>query len=95
MTPERAMEILDPEHREHYDCIDPVNEACQIGRKAISRVMIAKKPKMLAMQGFGEGAASFLSCPTCRNSVTNYWVRGAKPKHCQFCGQLIDWSDIK
>ena len=27
MTDERAIEILDPEHREHYESIEPVEEA--------------------------------------------------------------------
>ena len=35
MIDERAMEILDPEHREHYDSIETVNEACRIGIQAI------------------------------------------------------------
>lgn len=34
MTDEKAMEILDPEHREHYESIEPVEEACRIGIKA-------------------------------------------------------------
>ena len=38
MTDERAIEILDPEHREHYESIEPVEEACRIGIKAIKRV---------------------------------------------------------
>ena len=38
MTDERAIEILDPEHREHYENIEPVNEACRIGIAAIKRV---------------------------------------------------------
>lgn len=38
MTNERAIEILDPEHREHYESIEPVNEACRIGMNAIKRV---------------------------------------------------------
>ena len=38
MTIERAIEILDPEHREHYESIEPVNEACRIGIAAIKRV---------------------------------------------------------
>ena len=35
MTIERAMEILDPTHREHYDSIDVVNEACLMGIQAL------------------------------------------------------------
>lgn len=38
MTDERAMEILDPDHREHYESIEPINEACRIGIAAIKRV---------------------------------------------------------
>jgi hypothetical protein len=35
MTNERAIEILDPEHREHYDGLDEVNEACRLGMDAL------------------------------------------------------------
>ena len=35
MTIERAIEILDPEHREHYESIEPVNEACRMGIEAL------------------------------------------------------------
>lgn len=32
---ERAAEILDPTHREHYDSMDEVNEACRMGMNAL------------------------------------------------------------
>lgn len=32
---DRAIEILDPEHREHYFNFDPVNEACRMGMNAL------------------------------------------------------------
>lgn len=35
MKIERAIEILDPEHRECYDGIDEVNEACRMGMDAV------------------------------------------------------------
>lgn len=35
MTIDRAIEILDPEHREQYESIDPVNEACRMGMEAL------------------------------------------------------------
>ena len=35
MTIDRAIEILDPEHREHYESIEPVNEACRMGMEAL------------------------------------------------------------
>lgn len=38
MTIDRAIEILDPEHREHYESIDPVNEACRMGMEALERM---------------------------------------------------------
>lgn len=37
MTIDRAIEILDPEHREHYESIDPVMEACRMGMEALER----------------------------------------------------------
>lgn len=53
---------------------------------------IPKKPKMKADEGFAAEVASSLCCPTCGGPVTNYWVPGARPKHCQFCGQALDWE---
>lgn len=37
MKIERAIEILDPEHRENYDGMDEVNEACRMGMEALER----------------------------------------------------------
>ena len=37
MKIERAIEILNPEHREHYDSIETVNEACRMGMEALQR----------------------------------------------------------
>lgn len=37
MTDERAIEILDPDHLEHYESIEPIIEACRIGIAAIKR----------------------------------------------------------
>lgn len=37
MEVKRAIEILDPEHREHYESIDPVNEDCRMGMEALKR----------------------------------------------------------
>lgn len=35
MTIDRAIEILNPEHREHYNGMDEVNEACRMGMEAL------------------------------------------------------------
>lgn len=37
MTIERAIEILNPEHRENYDGLDEVNGACRMGMEALER----------------------------------------------------------
>lgn len=37
MTIDRAIEILDPEHRECYDGLEEVNEACRMGMEALER----------------------------------------------------------
>ena len=37
MTIDRAIEILDPNHREHYDGLEEVNEACRMGMEALKR----------------------------------------------------------
>ena len=37
MTVDRAIDILNPEHREQYESIDPVNEACRMGMEALKR----------------------------------------------------------
>lgn len=69
MTIERAMEILDPEHREHYESIEPVNEACRMGRMAldvVKRIVLCKdcehcfeldgKDPMTPYSGKGDGS---------------------------------------
>ena len=38
MEIERAIEILDPEHREQYESLEPVNEACRMGMEALRRM---------------------------------------------------------
>ena len=37
MKIDRAIEILDPKHRENYDGMDEVNEACRMGMEALKR----------------------------------------------------------
>lgn len=38
MDIKRAIEILDPEHREHYESIEVVNEACRMGMEALRKL---------------------------------------------------------
>lgn len=37
MTIDRAIKILNPEHRENYDGMDEVNEACRMGMEALEQ----------------------------------------------------------
>lgn len=57
MTIERAIEILDPKHREHYESIDPIEEACCIGMNAL-QLKILRSP-------YPDGDKSILACPNC------------------------------
>lgn len=79
MEVDRAIEILSPEHREHYDTIEPVNEACRMGMEALE----FRKPK----KPYDCGATTcYPVCPTCNKSVF-------MTKYCGNCGQAIDWSE--
>lgn len=94
MTVERAMEILDPTHREHYDSIDVVNEACRMGMKALEKQM----PKHIEEQTEDDREFIDYVCPNCKTTLQQK-LKGAtrttiyKYKHCIFCGQALDWSD--
>lgn len=55
--------------------------------------MTPKKPEMRADKGYAPGVAAHLCCPTCNSPVINYWKPETKPKHCQFCGQALDWEE--
>lgn len=79
MTPERAIEILNPEHREHYDSIETVNEACRVAVKALKK-QIPKKPEADYYTG------KYI-CPNCHNEVA-YSVDDFG-NFCSVCGQAI------
>lgn len=78
MTLERAAKILDPNHREHYDSIETVNEACRMGMYAI-KMRIKKAP------------IKSLSCYHCGNCKTDLFVAYG---FCPACGQALDWSEF-
>lgn len=42
MKLERAIEILNPEHREQYDSLETVNEACRMGMEALREKLDAQ-----------------------------------------------------
>ena len=62
-----------------------------VAAEALDR-LTPEKPYMKAMEGFDPEVASHLVCPNCDGPVTNYWKPGLTPKHCQFCGQALEWK---
>lgn len=81
MTYERAAEILDPEHRETYESLEIVNEACRMGRAALFRRM-PEPPHP-------DGDESILACPTCGSGEYLYNEDGNRCCFCGWCGQAI------
>lgn len=58
MTTERAIEILDPEHREKYDGIEEVNEACRMGMEALKALKLENEDVEKAVANVAGAAAS-------------------------------------
>lgn len=83
MEIERAIEILNPEHREHYDSIEEVNEARRMGMEALER-QIPKKPELENFRGL----YPYFACPECG------WNLRSENYCCSMCGQEIDWSEF-
>ena len=59
MNVQRAIEILNPAHREHYESIEPIDEACRMGIAALS-YRVRKKPEYLPAR-----PAPTLACKRC------------------------------
>ena len=97
MTPERAIEILNPEHREHYDSIETVNEACRMGMEAIG-YRIKKKPdtdiinRGIDVAGEYDIDSNYI-CPNCKSVVGDCEIEEHYFDYCPDCGQALDWSD--
>lgn len=84
---ERAVEILDPNHRENYESIEPVNEACRMGRDAL-RLRLPKPPYQDALR-------DVLECPACGSGEYLHNEDGNKSRFCGQCGQAINWERIE
>lgn len=81
MSTERAAEILDPKHREGYESLAIVEEACQMGRDAL----LLRIPRSPYKNGF--------ACPNCGSSYYLYGYFNKPNKCCGNCGQAILWED--
>lgn len=84
MEIERAVEILDPEHRERYESMEPVNEACRMGMKALER-MVPRPPHP-------DGDEQILACPRCGSGEYLHNEDGNEQRFCGQCGQAIKWE---
>ena len=91
MTIDRAIEILNPDHREHYDGLEEVNEACRMGMEALKKQI----PKDLDYEADGYDTSGELIydiavCPSCGRHFELDFDEEAK--FCPVCGQALDWS---
>lgn len=76
MTVERAIEILNPEHREDYDSIKTVEEACKMGMEALKKQI----PKEVDIDNRG-----ITKCTNCGEQVIKHVY------YCNICGQALKW----
>lgn len=85
MSVERAAEILDPERAERFTSMEPVTEACRMGRDALL-LRIPRSPHP-------DGYKSILSCPNCGSGEYLHNQDEAENTFCGQCGQAILWED--
>ena len=91
MTTERAIEILNPEHREHYESIEIVEEACRMGMAALEK-QTPKKPVKNSIIGKLK-IPDIAYCPICDNPAIKDESDNYEQAYCCYCGQALDWKD--
>lgn len=76
----RAIEILDPEHREQYKSLEEVEDACRMGMEALKAQLAAAQP-------------GSVMCLVNRMRYGGTHADDAPPRQagnfCQFCGQPL------
>lgn len=85
MPVERAAGILDPRHRERYESLAAVEDACSMGRDTLL-LRIPRSP-------YPDGDKSILSCPNCGSGEYLHNQDEAENTFCGQCGQAILWED--
>lgn len=85
MTVQEAIKIL---RTERIGDSEKMEAAKYWGARALER-LTPQKP-ILEAEDFDDRS---VCCPNCIGPVTNYWAPGTVPKHCQFCGQALDWGE--
>ena len=85
MTVERAFQILDPTHREHYESIEPVNKACILARSALY-LQMKESP-------YPDRDRGILACPNCKSGEYLHNEDGNENRFCGQCGKAIAWDE--
>lgn len=90
MKIERAIEILDPMHRERYDSVETVEAACRMGMDALRRLIpcAADDEKANGSQKIVKSAYT-VRCGCCHEVYEIIWPRCFYP-FCPICGQRQD-----
>lgn len=97
ISKERAIQILDPKHRESYkqsaDGMKQVDEACRMGMVAIKRT-IPIEPEFEGDGYAPEGGLVYdrAYCPECRHEF-EFEVDDWGSAFCPDCGQALLWAD--
>ena len=87
MKIERAIEILDPAHRERYESIDPVSEACRMGMDALRRLIPCAADDKNVNRSWKKFRPTFpVRCGFCHEVYEVAWPRCFYP-FCPICGQ--------
>lgn len=83
MTLERAIEILNPEHREHYDSIETVNEACRMGMEALEKQLCekSKQYRAFSMQDVKDSDEMIFVADCEFKGIFAYWLYYMCPLH--------------
>lgn len=97
MEIKRAIEILDPEHREHYESLEPVNEACRMGMEALKKQVPMKICPQMLGKVHGKVIYDTAKCPVChREFMEDLYGEGPdtwESDYCPDCGQRLDWGE--
>ena len=83
MMIDRAIEILDPDHREVYDSVEPINEACRMAVTIMKRLSPAKPGNKVSDT---PGAIPLWYCAGCG------FYLGPNDAFCSNCGKAVDWD---
>jgi len=84
MEIERAIEILDPEHREQYDSLATVQEACRMGMEALKK----QRPVPFVRKGKKDhDLLEYFLCGKC-----GMMLGGKSEGWCSYCGQKVKWD---